>query len=78
MSQTTARLPGEGWHLSISPTTLARQFLPVLTTRLAHLADAQSEREATASQSGEMQGKATPLHFSRKVMLDGIARGGAA
>ena len=32
-------------------TTLARQFLPVLTTRLAHLANAQSEREATAAQS---------------------------
>ncbi len=60
MSQATARLPCEGWHLSISPTRLSRQFLPVVTKRLAHLADAQSEREATAAQKGEMQGKASP------------------
>jgi hypothetical protein len=41
-------------------------------------ADAQSEWATTAAQSGEMQGKASPQHFSRKVMLDGKTRGGAA
>jgi hypothetical protein len=41
-----------------SPSTLARQFLPVLTTTLSRLADAQSERVATTSQSGKSQGEA--------------------
>jgi hypothetical protein len=57
MSQATARIPGDGWHLPISP------------------GDASA---STAAQSGEMQGKALPLHFLREVMLDGIARGSAA
>src|SRR5438552_2937667 len=53
-----------GWHQSISPTTLVHQFLSVLTTTLARLADAQSEREATAAQSGEMKGEAQSLLYT--------------
>ena len=41
-------------------------------------AQAECKEASTAAQSGEMQGKASLLHFSRKVMLHGIARGGAA
>jgi hypothetical protein len=100
MSQATARLVGEGWHLFISPTRLSRQFLTrsdnearasylrQLETLLAQLPLRghpterhalmlrQSERQLLCSQA-RCKEKPRPK-FSRKVMLDGIARGGTA
>jgi hypothetical protein len=51
----------------LAPTRLANDASASGLTRsdnaAAHLAVAQSEREATASQSGKTQGKGMPLHF---------------
>jgi hypothetical protein len=44
------------WHLPALPTTLARQFLPVLTTTLSRLATlSQNERQLLRSQASRKE-----------------------
>ncbi len=80
MSQATARLPGKGWHLSISPTTLAKlDSVSATTLRVYCYAVSRDVKKCLLLRSqARCKEKPRPLHFSRKVMLDGIARGGAA
>ena len=58
---------GSSSSTALAPTRLANDASSSVLTRsdnaAAHLADAQSEREATASQSGKAQGEAPPHHI---------------
>jgi hypothetical protein len=64
--------PGIRWHLSVLPTTLARQFLPVLTTLLrSELTLSQNERQLLRSQASRKKKRCPYISSNYKKLYRG-------